>query len=109
MTRLKEQLTKLRREPDIKREYDRITKEQLELCIIEPDIELEKTGKVHYLPDHAAVTREAKTTKVKVVYDASCMESKNSVSLNDCLHVGSSLTPMLFDILVHFREKCVAL
>ena len=109
MARLKGQLTKLRRDPDILQEYDRIIKEQLELGIIEPVIELEKTGKVHYLPHHAVIRKEAKTTKVRVVYDASCKESKTSVSLNDCLHVGPSLTPLLFDILLRFREKRVAL
>lgn len=30
-------------------------------------------------------------------------------SLNDCLHKGPSLTPLLFDILIRFQEKRVAL
>ena len=31
------------------------------------------------------------------------------ISLNDCLHKGPSLNPLLFDILLRFREKRVAL
>ena len=107
--RLKGQLTKLRQQPDILQEYDHIIKEQLQSGIIEPVVELERSEKIHYLPHHAVVRKEAKTTKVRVVYDASCKESKNSLSLNDCLHVGPPLTPLLFDILLRFREKRVAL
>ena len=36
--------------------------------------------------------------------DASCKETKIGVSLNDCLHVGPPLTPLLFDILLRFRQ-----
>ena len=31
------------------------------------------------------------------------------MSLNDCLHVGPSLTPMIFDVLLKFRTNHVAL
>ena len=61
------------------------------------------------MPHHAVVRKQAKTTKVRVVYDASCKEGKNSVSLNDCLHVGPPLTPLLFEILLRFRENRIAL
>lgn len=44
-----------------------------------------------------------------IVYDASSKETKNGTSLNDCLHTGPSLNPLLFDILVRFRENKIAL
>ena len=34
---------------------------------------------------------------------------KNAPSLNDCLHVGPPLAPLMFDVLVRFREHKVAL
>ena len=34
---------------------------------------------------------------------------KSGVLLNDCLHVGPSLTPMIFDILLRFRVSPVAI
>ena len=46
---------------------------------------------------------------MRVVYDASCKADKHGVSLNDCLHVGLPLTPLLFEILLRFREKRIAL
>ena len=44
-----------------------------------------------------------------MVYDASSKEGKGGVSLNDCLHVGPTLSPSLYDILIRFREKRIAL
>ena len=35
-----------------------------------------------------------------MVYDASAKLSKNGRSLNECLHVGPSLTPLLYDVLL---------
>ena len=64
--RLKGQLTKLRQQPDILQEYDDIIKEQLQSGIIETVVELEKSEKIHYLPHHAVVRKEAKTTKVRM-------------------------------------------
>ena len=55
------------------------------------------------------VRRNAETTKVRVVYDASSKEDKNGTSLNECLHVGPLLNPLLFDIVIRFREFKVVL
>ena len=51
----------------------------------------------------------AETTKIRIVYDASRKDRKLGVSLNDCLHVGPSLTPMILDVLLRFRANPVAL
>ena len=48
------------------------------------------------------------TTKLRIVYNASCKD-KTGVSLNDCLHVGPALTPLIFDVLLRFRSYPVAL
>ena len=64
---------------------------------------------VHYIPHLAVIRKEAKTTKLRVVYDASATSNKTSVSLNECLLKGPSLNPLLFHILLRFREKRTAL
>ena len=46
------------------------------------------------------------TTKLRVVYDAS-VKGKGP-SLNNCLHSGPLLSPLIFDIMVRFRMNKVA-
>ena len=70
---------------------------------------MEDPEKVSYLPHSAVVRENAETTKVRVVYDASCKDKNTRTSLNDCLHMGPPLTPLIFDILLRFRDARVAL
>ena len=107
--RLRTQVRKLERDPEILREYAAIIEDQLQSGIIEEVIELERAPKVHYLPHQAVVRKESATTKVRVVYDASSREGKVEACLNDCLHVGPPLTPLLYNILLRFRENRVIL
>ena len=109
VARLKSQVRRLRQDPKIFHEYDRIISEQLETGIISRVSEMEDPEKVSYLPHSAVVRENAETTKVRVVYDASCKDKNTRTSLNDCLHVGPSLTPLIFDILLRFRDARVAL
>lgn len=55
-----------------------------------------------YLPHHAVVREDKETTKVRVVYDASC-KGVNHVSLNDSLMVGPKLQQDLRHILMRWR------
>ena len=107
--RLKGQIEKLKSVPENLNAYNAIIKEQAEVGIIERVMELETPDKVHFLPHHAVIRNEAKTIEIRVVYDASSKEGKGGVSLNDCLHVGPALSPLLYDILIRLREKRVAL
>ena len=100
LRRLKSQVARLEKEPEVLMEYASIIKDQLETGVIERVFELEKAEKVHYLPHQAVIRKEATTTKVRIVYDASSKEKKSGTSLNDCLHVGPSLNPLLYDILL---------
>ena len=105
LCRMKSQLKRFRKEPDLLKEYDAIIKKQVELQelqehtgIVEPVAELEKANKVHYLPHQAVIRKDAATTKVRIVYDASSKETKTGTLLNDCLRVGPSLNPLLYSI-----------
>ena len=107
--RLQSLLRKLRKEPEILAKYDEIIKEQEQAGIIQKvaNLEPEPSGKVHYLAHQAVIREHAETTKVRIVFDASCKETRNGTSLNDCLHVGPPLTPLLFNILLRFRHNKV--
>ena len=109
--RLQGLLRKVKREPEVLAKYDEIIREQEQAGIVEKvaDLESETPGKVHYLAHRAVIREHAETTKVRIVFDASCKEAKNGVSLSDCLHVGPSLTPLLFDILLRFRHFKICL
>ena len=78
-------------------------KEQSESGVIEEvqQDQVLEPGNVHYLPHRRVVRLDRDTTKVRVVYDTS--SKVFGPSLNDCLHVGPSLNPLLLDILLRFR------
>ena len=107
--RMKSQLRRLKKELELLKEYDSIIREQVEQRIVEPVAALEKVGRIHYLPHQAVIRKEAVTTRVRIVFDASSKECKGGTSLNDCLHVGPSLNPSLYSILVRFRENRIVL
>ena len=108
--RLKCQFKRLKQTPAILEQYDQITSDQLREGIIEevPSVET-PSSKVSYMP-HRAVSRETvKTTKERVVFDASCKDKHSGISLNQCLHKGPSSTPLIFNILLRFRAENVVL
>ena len=109
LSRMKEQIRRLKKEPELLAGYDAIIREQLQKGIIEKVPALDTAESVHYLPHQAVVRKDAKTTKLRIVYNASSKESKSGLSLNDCLHKGPSLNSLLMDILLRFRESRVSL
>ena len=101
-------IKRLRNQPEILEQYDHVIKEQLESVVVEsvPQEQIPEPGNVHYLPHREVVRLNRDTTKLRVVYDAS--SKVIGPSLNDCLHIGPSLNPLLLDILLRFRVHKVA-
>ena len=96
-------LQRLKREPMILREYDAIIRDQLQRGIIEEvNDSSHLTVKTHYLPHHAVIRQDKKTTKVRVVYDASARST--GPSLNDCLHTGPKFNQKILEILLRFQS-----
>lgn len=58
--------------------------------------------KSYYIPHHAVFKESSITTKLRVVFDASCKTS-SGLSLNDTLFVGPTIQDDLFSILARFR------
>ena len=86
---------------------DNAFKEQLQAGIIEKVTEEGKVGQTHYLLHHPVICNNKATTKLRAVFDASA-DSKGA-SLNSCLHKGPQLSSLLFDILICFCSKNIAL
>jgi len=53
----------------------------------------------YYIPHHAILKNDSITTKLRVVFDASC-DTDTGVSLNDCLIVGLNLQQDFLSILL---------
>jgi hypothetical protein len=106
--RLKSTLNRLKQDEKLMKEYSDIIKKQEEKGIIEkaPD---EPTGLTYYLPHHPVITPTKKTTKVRIVYDASSKARKGLSSLNDCLLRGPVILDDLCGLLLRFRLHKVAL
>ncbi|XP_062708955.1 uncharacterized protein LOC134288362 [Aedes albopictus] len=58
--------------------------------------------KSYYMPHHCIVRPESVTTKLRVVFDASC-PTDTGVSLNDALMVGPVVQDDLYSIILRFR------
>ncbi len=71
-----------------------------------PDDELAQDH--YYLPVHGVFKDSSTTTKVRPVFDASA-RSSTGASLNDTLHIGLNLYPLLSDLLIRFRQHKIGL
>ena len=88
--------------------YDEVIKTYEKENIIEKIETVGKPDLVNFLPHYAVIKNERDTTKTGIVFDASS-KTGNNPSLNDCLHSGPCLLPLIFDILLRFRIGGVAL
>ena len=98
-------VSKLRKQPEKLKHYDDLLKDYLAQGFIE--MVKEETIKGHYLPHHG-VEKKSSTTPIRIVFNASS-KIRQSMSLNDMLETGPSLTEGLVDSLVRFRTKKYAI
>ncbi|XP_075167684.1 uncharacterized protein LOC142239804 [Haematobia irritans] len=95
---------RLLRNPDLKHEYDESLEEYITLKHMSPIYcpDPLNAQSNYYLPHHAVVKPERTTTKVRVVFNASCPTS-NGLSLNDVLHTGPVLQNDLTLLILRWR------
>ena len=60
-------------------------------------------NRLFYMPHKPVVRRDAATTKVRMVFNASMKPHPMANSVNDCMFTGPSLQPLLWDILIRAR------
>ncbi|KAL0822414.1 hypothetical protein ABMA28_004489 [Loxostege sticticalis] len=100
---------KLLRNPELKIKYDQVILEYIQLGHMEyVPIEEQHKNDVVYLPHHAVIREDKSTTKLRVVFDASC-PGKNGVSLNHDLMIGPALQDDLRHIIMRWRQHPVCL
>lgn len=96
----------LNKNPNLKEEYNRVLEEYLSLDHMKPipPYEIHEDGKYfsYYLPHHSVVKPDSKSTKVRVVFNAS-KPSASGTSLNDILHIGPTLQSDLMFVILNWR------
>ncbi|KYQ59009.1 hypothetical protein ALC60_01980 [Trachymyrmex zeteki] len=103
LKRLKRIERRFKRDPALKIQYAEFVKEYISLGHmrrLEPPITEEPAS--FYLPHHCVFKIVGQTSKIRVVFDASC-RSTTGVSLNDVLLVGPNVQQDLISILLRFR------
>ncbi|XP_062556861.1 uncharacterized protein LOC134221689 [Armigeres subalbatus] len=89
--------------PALKEAYTAFIHEYEQLGHMQPISDAEThTLPSYYLPHHCIVRPDSITTKLRVVFDASC-SSDSGVSLNDALLVGPVIQDDLLSIVMRFR------
>ncbi|XP_026746838.1 uncharacterized protein LOC113508077, partial [Trichoplusia ni] len=107
--RLKSLERKLHKNEEMKKRYTDVIKEYLHLGHMIPVPENDdKQSESVYLPHHAVIREDKSTTKVRVVFDASC-KGLNGVSLNDTLLIGPQLQPELRHLIIRWRIHPICL
>ncbi|XP_026462883.1 uncharacterized protein LOC113369864 [Ctenocephalides felis] len=90
------------------KEYKNFIVEYLKLGHMREVNEFREPTNAYYLPHHPVIKKESLTTKLRVVFDASCKTS-NGRSLNDLQAVGPTIQKDIFSILLRFRRHKYAL
>ena len=94
---------KLEQNVHLREEYEKIIVNQMESGIIEKAPNPPTGSRVFYMPHKPVVREAAATTRVRMVFDASAKPHYLASSVNDCMHKGPSLQPLLWDILLRAR------
>ena len=92
-------------------EYDPVIQQQLAINVIEPVSHQSAdndSSVVHYMPHHR-VEHPGKSTKLRIVYDASAKTSRSQLSLNEALYRGPVIATNLIGLLLRFRSHRIAI
>lgn len=101
---------RLKSSPDQGESYDKQMKEMLEMNFCRKLSQEDMgnfEGPVHYIPHHAVLRPESKSTPVRIVFNSSSVFQGHK--LNDYWMKGPDLLNSLFGVLLRFREREVAL
>ncbi|XP_065172548.1 uncharacterized protein [Atheta coriaria] len=94
---------RLKQDSKLQELYHAFMREYLELGHMKKCSKEDEVKTAYYIPHHAVLKESSSTTKLRVVFDASCKTSNGS-SLNDKLHTGPQLQQNIIDILLRWRN-----
>lgn len=96
------------KDDQLAKQYAEFMLEYLQLKHMKLAKDEDNTQGSYYLPHHAVIKEASRTTKTRVVFDASATTTSN-ISLNDILLKGPTVQPTLFSTLLRFRLHKIAL
>ncbi|CAF4899123.1 unnamed protein product [Pieris macdunnoughi] len=100
---------RFKKNPELKARYSAVMQEYLDLGHMEHVTVKDKDPlECVYLPHHGVIREDKTTTKVRVVFDASC-KGTNGISLNQTLMVGPKLQQDLRHIIMRWRMHPICL
>ena len=97
---------RLEQDAELKTQYQHFMTEYEELGHMTPVTTHEGNQLHYYLPHHPVIRDSSTTTKMRVVFDGSA-KSSSGLSLNDLLHVGPTVQPDLYSIVLRFRTHLI--
>lgn len=98
---------RLRRNPSLHNQYCEFMQDYLNLNHMTLINDLTLNTHCYYLPHHCIFKADSPTTKLRVVFDGSCLDI-NKRSLNDTLLPGPKLQQDICSILIRFRCNLIA-
>ncbi|XP_029162186.1 uncharacterized protein LOC114933775 [Nylanderia fulva] len=102
MSRLKGIEKRFKRQPDLEEQYKQIINEYISLGHMQKiELQPDESSPCFYLPHHCVFKSNNQTSKIRVVFDASC-KSTEGLSLNDALMIGPVVQQELTSILIRF-------
>ncbi|XP_062557800.1 uncharacterized protein LOC134222655 [Armigeres subalbatus] len=99
---------RLEAQPELKNQYHQFIHEYEQLGHMKLVDSGDAEFPVYFLPHHAVLKPDSTTTKLRVVFDASCKTS-TGVSLNDALMTGPVVQDDLMSIQLRFRLHRIAI
>ncbi|XP_039315197.1 uncharacterized protein LOC120359860 [Solenopsis invicta] len=93
---------RLTTQPAVYLQYKNFMREYINLNHMREIKDLTNDKLSYYLPHHTVIKESSTTTKLRVVFDASC-RTTSGLSLNDTLLAGPTVQDDLFSILTRFR------
>ncbi|XP_071647569.1 uncharacterized protein [Temnothorax longispinosus] len=103
LNRLRSLERRFDKDPSLKLRYSNFIHEYIDLGHMRQIVEQDpnETG-TYYMPYHCVLKEDAKRTKLRVVFDASC-KTDSGLSLNDVMMVGPVIQDDFISVLLRFR------
>ncbi|XP_064468687.1 uncharacterized protein LOC135382950 [Ornithodoros turicata] len=106
--RLNAQLRRFRTAPDVLQQYDKTMREYFTEGHAKPVTGQDLPRNLYYLPHHAVIRKDAVTTRIIIVFDASS-HIPGQPSLNDVLSKSANINSDLLHLLLAFRSYPIIL